>query len=361
MNNFEDDDINSAGLPVVNENSKNNLVDVKASLDNVNERIAMAMYDVKAYSNLLESNNTPPSLEKKWYQLSVVKVKELNKTLNVFHDFVYRSFNLVKCVLDAQNENTKNICDLICLIAAGEAHLYGQLKDLTVIDQEDIEKLKILEKRFLESLELNKEDKETTHKQFERLIDYTQAVETVKNKWIRGLEVKINDVYNSIDHDIEKAITDLESTINCDRKKHEDSINAINKEVRLQIDNLKETKDGVNRQRLELQKLMDGIPDKMRELCDEHYKELQHTLSTFQSNLSKDLDSKIKTLSANQESFQSNLSKNLNSRFKLQDDKLARQDVEINKLKRKSFFDSKVYKIGIGIIAIAALVCSLVL
>lgn len=36
-------------------------------------------------------------------------------------------------------------------------------------------------------------------------------------------------------------------------------------------------------------------------------------------------------------------------------------DIRLDLLERKSFFDSKIYKIGIGVIAIAALVCSLVL
>jgi len=92
-----------------------------------------------------------------------------------------------------------------------------------------------------------------------------------------------------------------------------------------------------------LQGLIDSAPDKMRELCDERFNTMH------------------KTLSANQESFQTNLSQSLDNRLQKQDEKLAIQDVEINKLKRKSFFDSNVYKIGIGIIAIAALICSLFL
>lgn len=81
----------------------------------------------------------------------------------------------------------------------------------------------------------------------------------------------------------------------------------------------------------------------MRELCNERFNAMHKTLST------------------SQESFQTNLTHIVDGRFKTQDDKLVIQDVEINKLKQKSFFDSKVYRIGIGIVAIAALVCSLVL
>lgn len=175
------------------------------------------------------------------------------------------------------------------------------------------------------------------------MIDYTQEVEIVKNKWIRGLEIKINDVYNTIDRDIEKATNSLEAVINEDRKEQERSINAIKEEVNTNLNNLIEIKEGVKHQQLELQKLIDGLPERISGLCDERFYEMQQSLSTAQ------------------ESFQSNFSQTINNRLEKQDDKLTLQDTEINKLKKKSFFDSSIYKIGIGIIAIVALVCSLIL
>ena len=253
------------------------------------------------------------------------------------------ALNLINVILNAQNSNTKNLCDIILLVSAAEAQLYSQLKELTTIDQEDVEKLQKLEKQFLKSLKEDEKDKKTIHKQFEKLIDYTQAVEIVKNKWIRNLEVKINDIYHSIDHNIENATNSLEAIIDEDRKEQERSISAIKEEVNTNVNNLLEIKEGVKHQQLELQKLIDGLPERISGLCDERFFKMQQSLSTAH------------------ESFQSNFSQTINTRLEKQDDKLALQDVEINKLKKKSFFDSNVYKIGIGIIAIAALVCSLVL
>lgn len=330
--------------------NNNRQIDINKRLFDVNNDINNEIYKIENYCQNLENYKDSPYVTGDWWRLGGTSVKEINDALDKTHSFVYRSFGFIGEMIKSQNANTKNICEIIILLAAAEAKLYNHLKELTTVDQEDIEKLRKLEEQFLKSLENHEEDKETVREQFERLIDYTQAVENVKNKWIRGLEVKINDVYKNIDRDIEKAKTELETTINIDRQKHEDSINAIKKEVDEQINILNEIKEGVNRQRLELQKTIDSLPNKMRELCDERFNAMHKTLST------------------NQESFHTSLIQTINGNFKLQDDKLAmqndklaRQDVEINKLKLKSFFDSKVYKIGIGIIAMAALVCSLFL
>ena len=323
--------------------NNNRQIDINKRLVDVNNDINNEIYKIENYCQDLENYKDSPYVTGHWYRAGGTSVKEINDALDKTHSFVYRSFGFIGEMIKSQNANTKNICEIIILLAAAEAKLYNHLKELTTVDQEDIEKLRKLEEQFLKSLENNENDKETVREQFERLIDYTQAVEGVKNKWIRGLEVKINDVYNSIDRNIEEAKTNLESRINDDRKKHEDSINAIKNEVELQINNLKELKDEVKQQQYKLQGLIDSAPEKMRELCDERF------------------DTMHKTLSANQESFQTNLSQSLDNRLQKQDEKLAIQDVEINKLKWKSFFDSKVYKIGIGIIAIAALFCSLFL
>lgn len=332
------------------DDNNNRQIDINTRLFDVNNDINEGIKQIERYCADLDKHKDPPCVEGHWWRIGGTSANEINSALDKTHKFVYGSIDFISKMIKSQNANTKSICEIIILLTAAESKLYNQLKELTTVDQEDIEKLQRLEEQFLKSLENNEDDKETVREQFERLIDYTQAVEIVKNKWIRGLEVKINDVYNTIDRDIEKAITELETTINIDRQKLEDSINAIKKEVDGQIIILKGTKEEVNRQRLELQKTIDSLPDKIRELCDKRF------------------DAMHKTLSTNQESFQTSLTQTINGNFKLQDDKLAmqndklaRQDVEINKLKRKSFFDSKVYKIGIGIIAIAALVCSLVL
>lgn len=283
---------NASNLSLSSSHEDKKQIDIRKSLSDVQEDIEKTKGDITTYVRQLEKNNISPSIKKEWYELPIVTVTDLNNAFNDFHGFIYRSFNLINVILNAQNSNTKNLCDIILLVSAAEAQLYSQLKELTTIDQEDIEKLQKLEKQFLKSLEEDEKDKKTVHRQFEKLIDYTQAVENVKNKWIRGLEIKINDVYNNIDRNIEEAINSLKAIINEDRKEQEDTIKAI--------------KEDVKKQRLELTKTIDD-------------------------------------------------------RLKKQDDKLAIQDVEITNLKRKSFFDSSVYKIGIGIIAIVALVCSLIL
>ena len=329
---------NTSNLPLASSHDDKKQIDIRKSLFDVQENIEKTKGDIAAYVGQLEKNNISPSIKKEWYELPIVTVTDLNNAFNDFHGFIYRSFNLINVILNAQNSNTKNLCDIILLVSAAEAQLYSQLKELTTIDQEDVEKLQKLEKQFLKSLKEDEKDKKTIHKQFEKLIDYTQAVEIVKNKWIRNLEVKINDIYHSIDHNIENATNSLE-----DRKEQERSISAIKEEVNTNVNNLLEIKEGVKHQQLELQKLIDGLPERISGLCDERFFKMQQSLSTAH------------------ESFQSNFSQTINTRLEKQDDKLALQDVEINKLKKKSFFDSNVYKIGIGIIAIAALVCSLVL
>ena len=335
---------NRENLMLSNYDSNNNRqIDINKRLFDVNNDINNEIFKIENYCQNLENYKDSPSVSGQWWRLGGTSAEEINTALDEIYSFVYNSFDFVSDMIRSQNTNTKKICEIIILLAAAEAKLYNHLKELTTVDQEDIEKLRKLEEQFLKSLENNENDKETVREQFEKLIDYTQAVEGIKNKWIRGLEVKINDVYNNIDSNIEKAKTELETTINNDRQKHEDSINAIKKEINEQIDILKEIKEEINRQRIELQKTIDSLPNKMRELCDKRFNELHKTLST------------------NQESFQTDLIQTVDGRFKTQDDKLAIQDDEINKLKRKSFFDTEVYKIGIGIIAIAALFCSFLL
>lgn len=334
---------NSTGLIPTNVDDRNKHIDINNRLFNVNSDINKGIRELGDYCRDLENKNDSPYVSGHWYRLGGTTVDDINTALDNTHKFVCDNLNFISKMIERQNSNTKNICEIIILLTAAEAKLYKQLQELTTIDQEDIEKLRKLEEQFLKSLENNENDKETVCEQFEKLIDYTQAVENVKNKWIRGLEVKINEVYNTIDINIEKATSHLETTINDDRKKQEDSFNAIKKEVFEQIIILKEIKEGVNQQRIELQKTIDSLPNKMRELSDESFYALH------------------KTLSKNQESFQTDLIQTVDGRFKTQDDKLAIQDVEINKLKRKSFFDTEVYKIGIGIIAITALVCSFLL
>lgn len=332
---------NTSNLSLSSSHEDKKQIDIRKSLSDVQEDIEKTKGDITTYVRQLEKNNISPSIKKEWYELPIVTVYELNKVFNDFHGFIYRSFNLINVILKAQNSNTKNLCDIILLVSAAEAQLFCQLKELTTIDQEDIENLQKLEKQFLKSLEEEEKDKTTVHEQFEKLIDYMQALEVVKNKWIRDLEVKINDVYHHIDRNIENATNSLEAVINEDRKKQERSINEIKEEVNTNVNNLIEIKEGVKHQQLELQKLIDGLPERIGGLCDERFYKMQQSLSTAQ------------------ESFQSNFSQTINNRLEKQDDKLTLQDTEINKLKKKSFFDSSVYKIGIGIIAIAALVYSL--
>lgn len=335
---------NNQGLMLSNNDENNNRqIEIDTRLINVYDDINVGIIEIERYCADLDKHKDPPCVEGQWWRIGGTSAAEINTALDKTHTFVYNSIDFISKMIKSQNANTKSICEIIILLTAAESKLYNQLKELTTVDQEDIEKLQRLEEQFLKSLENNEDDKETVREQFERLIDYTQAVEIVKNKWIRGLEVKINDIYNSIDRDIKKATTDLEKTIGNDRQKHEGSINAIKNKVDEQISVLKETGEGVNRQRLELQKTIDGLPDKLKELCDKRFNTMQQTLST------------------KQDTFQTNLIQTNNSKFKMQDDKLAKQDFEIKKLKRKSFFDSMAYKIGIGIIAIAALVCSLFL
>lgn len=335
---------NSKELTLSNcSDSNNRQIDINTQLFDVNKDIDKGIIMIAQYCADLDQHKDPPCVDKQWWRAGGTSATEINNALDKTHKFIYDSIDFISKMIKSQNANTKRICEIIILLTAAEAKLYKQMQELTTIDQEDIEKLRKLEEQFLKSLENNRNDKETVCYQFEKLIDYTQEVEIIKNKWIRGLEVKINDVYNTIDRDIKKARTELESTINDDRQKHENSINAIKKEINEQIDILKEIKEEIYRQRIELQKTIDSLPNKMRELCDKRFNELHKTLST------------------NQESFQTDLIQTVDGRFKTQDDKLAIQDDEINKLKRKSFFDTEVYKIGIGIIAIAALVCSFLL
>ena len=339
MNNYTN---NSTGLTLTNYDN-NRQVDIKNRIIDVNNDIENEIIRIDTYCRRLENYKDSPTVEGQWWRAGGTSAEKINKALDNFHDFVYNSMGFIGDMIKSQNSNTKKICEIIILLTAAEAKLYSQLRELTTVDQEDIEKLQKLEKQFLQSLENNENDKETVREQFEKLIDYTQAVENVKNKWIRSLEVKINDVYHSIDLNIENATNRLEAVINEDRKEQERSIGAIKEEVNTHVNDLKEIKEGVKQQQTELQKEIDGLPEEIRKLCDGRFYKMQQTLSTAQ------------------ESFQSNFSQTINNRLEKQDDKLALQDAEINKLKKKSFFDSNVYKVGIGIIAIAALVCSLVL
>lgn len=228
---------NSMELALSNYDDDNNnrQIDINTRLFDVNNDINEGIKQIVRYCADLDKHKESPCVEGHWWRIGGTSAEEINKALDKTYSFVYDSFDFIGKMMKSQNANTKSICEIIILLAAAEAKLYNHLKELTTVDQEDIEKLRKLEEQFLKSLENNEEDKETVREQFERLIDYTQAVEIVKNKWIRGLEVKINDVYNTIGHDIEKATTHLETTINDDRKKHEDSFNAIKKEVDEQI------------------------------------------------------------------------------------------------------------------------------
>lgn len=333
---------NSMELALSNHDDDNNRqIYINTRLFDVNKDINDGIEQIKSYCDDLDKHKDPPCVEGHWWRIGGTSANEINSALDKTHRFVYDSIDFISKMIERQNTNTKKICEIIILLTAAESKLYNQLKELTTVDQEDIEKLQRLEEQFLKSLENNEDDKETVREQFERLIDYTQAVENVKNKWIRGLEVKINDVYHHIDRIIENATNSLEAVINEDRKEQERSINAIKEEVNTNVNNLIEIKEGVKHQQLELQKLIDGLPERIGGLCDERFYKMQQSLSTAQ------------------ESFQSNFSQTINNRLEKQDDKLTLQDTEINKLKKKSFFDSSVYKIGIGIIAIAALVYSL--
>ena len=173
---------NTSNLSLSSSHEDKKQIDIRKSLSDVQEDIEKTKGDITTYVRQLEKNNISPSIKKEWYELPIVTVYELNKVFNDFHGFIYRSFNLINVILKAQNSNTKNLCDIILLVSAAEAQLFCQLKELTTIDQEDIENLQKLEKQFLKSLEEEEKDKTTVHEQFEKLIDYMQALEVVKNK-----------------------------------------------------------------------------------------------------------------------------------------------------------------------------------
>ena len=153
---------------------------------------------------------------------------------------------------------------------------------------------------------MNEGDKKAAHKQLVCLIDYTHAIDDIKTKWIRNLELRINEIYNTIDKSIADAKATLEEKINTDRKEIDTYFRSIKAEADNRKQELIELKKSIEKQEHELTKL-------------------------------------------------------INERLNKQEERLTKQNTEIEKLKRKTFFDSKFYKIAVGVISITALICSMLL
>lgn len=216
------------------------------SLKKVSEKIQKTIDTVDSYRTKVEGLQPPIVKDQPWYKFTFGKasVKEVNKVMKEFYEFVQHTFKMVATSQNSQNENDMNICRLIGCLAMAEANLYEQLSNiasevnnLSTEDEDSAKKLKELEESFIQSVEDSTIDSAKKAEQMKRLLDYVTLFAESKTKKIRSISLTISeikrklDMYSSNQDEWIKKAKDVHNNLNDKSQRLEEIINKLKEKL----------------------------------------------------------------------------------------------------------------------------------